>query len=101
MDLFYYNEETRAIDKWLDAKILPYWLLKELTPCGARYTQAETIPNGGVHLSYFGGVEAIQRKLDSTAHVEYSTDHFKDPERIRKAIEEKKDLFDRDYVKFQ
>lgn len=101
MDLYYYDEQTKAVDKWLEAKVLPYWLLKQLTPCGARYQQAETIPNGGVHLSYFGGVESIQQKLENTAHREYDNEHFKDPERIRKAIEEKRDLFDRDYVKFE
>jgi hypothetical protein len=46
-------------------------------------------------------VESIQTKLGNTAHREYDTEYFKDPERIRKAIEEKRDLFDRDYVKFQ
>jgi len=101
MDLFYYDHETKAKDKWRDAKILPYGLLKQHSPCWARYQQADPIPDGGEHLSYFGGVESIQRKLGNTAHREYDTEYYRDPERIRKAIEEKKDLFDRDYVKFQ
>jgi hypothetical protein len=46
-------------------------------------------------------VESIIAKLDNTAHREYDTDYYKDPDRIKRAIEEKRDLFDRDYVKFQ
>lgn len=101
MDLFYYDHNTKSKDKWREAKIASYAKVKELSPCGIRYTKAEVIPNGGEHLSYFGGVDAIIRKIENTAHVEYDNDHFKDPERIKKAIEEKKDLFDREYVKFE
>ena len=101
MDLYYYNHETRSEDKWREAKILPYGLLKQNSPCWARYQNADPIPEGGEHLSYFGGVESIQTKLGNTAHREYDTEYYKNPERIKKAIEEKKDLFDRDYVKFQ
>jgi hypothetical protein len=101
MDLYYYNHETRSEDKWREAKILPYGLLKQHSPCWARYQNADPIPEGGEHLSYFGGVESIQTKLGNTAHREYDTDYYKDPDRIKRAIEEKRDLFDRDYVKFQ
>jgi len=101
MDLFYYDHNTKAKDKWRDAKILPYGLLKQHSPCWARYQQATPISEGGMHLSYFGGVASIHKYLDDTDHREYGTDYYKDPERIRKAIEEKRDLFDRDYVKFQ
>jgi GT2 family glycosyltransferase/predicted O-methyltransferase YrrM len=101
MDLYYYNHETRSEDKWREAKILPYGLLKQFSPCWARYQNADPIPEGGEHLSYFGGVESIQTKLGNTAHREYDTEYFKDPERIKRAIDEKRDLFDRDYVKFQ
>lgn len=100
MDLFYYNEHVKAEDKWYEAKILTYRELKELTPCGARYTTAERIPNAGKHLSYFGGAEKIVKKLEDTAHQEYNTDFWKDSDRITKAIEQGKDLFDRD-LKFE
>jgi beta-1,4-mannosyl-glycoprotein beta-1,4-N-acetylglucosaminyltransferase len=101
MDLFYYNHETKAQQRWRDSKILPYGLLKKYSPCWARYKEAEPIPDGGEHLSYFGGIDSIIRKLENTAHVEYDNPHYKDPERIKKAIENHTDLFDRDYVKFQ
>lgn len=95
MDLYYYNMNCRAKDKWTEAKILPYSLLKTLTPCGARYTKADIIPNGGNHLSYFGGVESIKKKIEDTAHQEYNLDEFKDINHIEKVIAEGKDLFNR------
>lgn len=100
MDLYYYNRETKAEKTWREAKILSYGLLKQHSPCWARYQTAEPILNGGEHLSYFGGVDSIIGKLENTAHQEYNSDEFKDPERIRKAIAEKRDLFDREHVKF-
>ncbi len=101
MDLYFYDMSTKANDKWLDAKILPYWQLKELTPCGARYTQAEIIPNGGQHLSYFGGVEAIVQKISNTAHREYDTEFFKNPDRIKRVVEQGLDIFERPHITFQ
>jgi GT2 family glycosyltransferase/predicted O-methyltransferase YrrM len=101
MVLKYYNTDTVGDTPWAEAKMLPYGLLRQYSPCWARYQKAELIADGGEHLSYFGGVDAIIHKIENTAHREYDTEYFKDPERIRKAIEEKRDLFDRDYVKFQ
>jgi predicted O-methyltransferase YrrM len=43
MDLYYYNHETRSEDKWREAKILPYGLLKQFSPCWARYQNADPI----------------------------------------------------------
>jgi len=95
MDLYYYSLQTMAVDKWLEAKILPYGLLKKMSPCGARYTKCGKIPVGGWHFSYFGGIDSIIKKIEDTAHQEYNKDEFKDPERIRKAIEDGTDLFGR------
>lgn len=96
MDLFYYNDKTKANDKWNEAKILPYKLLKQLTPCGARYAQsAELIPNGGKHLSYFGGTESILKKIQDSAHQENNIDRFKDKEHIERCVNAGIDLFGR------
>lgn len=100
MDLYYYDEHTRAKDKWLEAKILTYEELKKLTPCGARYTKAKVLKKGGRHLSYFGGVDTILKKLEDTAHQEYNTPVYKNKTRIKKAIKEGVDLFGRD-LKFE
>lgn len=102
MDLYYYNMATKAVDKWREAKILTYGKLKELSPCGARYyNQAEIIPSGGKHLSYFGDVDKIIKKIEDTAHQEYNRNEFKDRERIKRAIQDGTDLFGRSQVKFE
>jgi GT2 family glycosyltransferase len=96
MDLYYYNMHTKAVDKWREAKILPYGLLKKISPCGARYAQGvKVILNGGNHLSYFGDVEKIIKKIEDTAHQEYNTEAFKDRDRIRRAMENGTDVFGR------
>jgi len=101
MDLHYYNLNTKAPDQWLNAKMLPYGILKTVSPCGARYTRERgaacgTIPNGGKHLSFFGNIPNVVKKLEAYAHQEYNTPEMKNPERIRKAIEEGRDLFGRE-----
>lgn len=108
MDLYYYNENTKAKDPWTEAKMLPFWQLKEKTPCGARYTQCEVIENGGKHLSYFGcfddiekNIDRIVKKIEDTAHQEYNQPEYKDRERIRKALINGEDVFGREYVKFE
>lgn len=95
MDLYYYDMSCRAKDKWTEAKILPYGLLKKLTPCGARYSKAPVIPNGGSHLFYFGGIESIRKKIEDTAHQEYNKDEYKDLERIKMVVENGTDIFGR------
>jgi len=100
MELYYYDMHTKAVDLWREAKIAPYAKVKELTPCGVRYQNAEPIPDGGVHLSYFGSVDQIVQKIENTAHVEYDTPEYKDYNRIMDAIQNHKDLFGRENVKF-
>jgi beta-1,4-mannosyl-glycoprotein beta-1,4-N-acetylglucosaminyltransferase len=107
MDLYYYNKNTKAVDKWNEAKIAPYRLVREKTPCGVRYTQAPLIPNGGEHLSYFGSgdieqvIDKIIKKIEDTAHQEYNKPEFKNRDRIRKSIEDGTDIFGRPQIKFE
>lgn len=105
MDFFYYNMETKSVNRWTEAKILPYSLLKKIGPPGARYSLQSGmvhgfIPNGGRHLSYFGGVDAIIKKLEDFADQEYNRPEFRDREHIENAIKEGKDLLDRKDVLF-
>ena len=55
------------------------------------------IQDGGWHFSYLGGVDRIIRKLEAFAHSEYNKPEFKDPERIKRAIEQGEDLFGRGF----
>ena len=104
MDLYYYDEHTKAKDKWYEAKVTTYGALSVIGPCGVRYTpvtDAPIIPNAGKHLSYFGGVDAIRQKIEDTAHQEYNSEYMKDPVRIQRAVEQGLDVFGRDNIKFE
>lgn len=93
-DLHYYFLNTKG-GIWKEAKILPYGTLKQIGPCGARYTNATSIPNGGWHFSYLGGEERIIDKINSWAHQEYNRDDIKDVNNVREALATGRDLFKR------
>ena len=69
MDLYLFDYKVKAKDPWRHGKICPFWQLQKFTPTGVRYLDMvpDVVP-GGEHLSYFGGVEAIQEKIHNTAH---------------------------------
>lgn len=56
---------------------------------------------GGWHLSYMGGPQAIKKKLQSFSHQEYNTPYFTDTKRIGSIIKTGKDILDREYMDFQ
>jgi beta-1,4-mannosyl-glycoprotein beta-1,4-N-acetylglucosaminyltransferase len=87
MKLFCYYLNVRAEnEQWREARILPYGLLKRISPCGARYsgnrslmgTYGEPIPNGGWHFSFMGGADKVKEKIKSYAHAEYRTKEILD-----------------------
>ncbi len=61
------------------------------------------IENGGWHFSYLMEPKKIQEKLKSFAHSEYNSNFYTDIEKIKNAIENNKDLFNRNqkYEKIQ
>lgn len=59
--------------------------------------QPRYIQEGGWHFSYLGGVDRIIRKLEAFAHAEYNKPEFKDPARIKRAIEQGEDIFGRGF----
>lgn len=102
MKLFCYYLNVRAEnEQWREARILPYGLLKQISPCGARYsgnksllgTYGEPIPNGGWHFSFMGGAERVKQKIQSYAHAEYNVPGIIDG--IRLAMETGSDVFNR------
>lgn len=74
MDFYYYNLNCKSDEFWKEGKILNYDILQQIDPCGARYTQCESIKNGGWHFSYFGNTDHIAQKIKSFAHKEYNND---------------------------
>jgi beta-1,4-mannosyl-glycoprotein beta-1,4-N-acetylglucosaminyltransferase len=99
-DLFYYQLNCHAKDKWDWARILPYSQMKNMTPCSVRYVPnydraTQLLHNGGWHFSYLASIEGIIEKIGASAHQEYNRPEWKDPERVKKIVKEGRDLFDR------
>jgi beta-1,4-mannosyl-glycoprotein beta-1,4-N-acetylglucosaminyltransferase len=107
-NFYYYNMTCQCETNWDWLKITTYKNLKEKTPCGIRYTlfteteKDKTIYNGGWHFSFCTNkVESIIHKLECTAHQEYNTDEYKDPERILRLMSEGKDILGREEIKYK
>ena len=95
MSLYYYTIEFTTPRKWHHAKVVRYDTLKNFKllsairlshmPPGSflpSITQSyhnEIIPDGGFHLSYFGGMDAIKTKVESFAE---STEYQEDAKNI-------------------
>lgn len=58
------------------------------------------IHNGGWHLSYMGGKEAIKTKIKTISHTEYNRPEYFSDENINKCLTEGKDVFDRPGMNF-
>lgn len=65
---------------------------------GKHYSPVTIVKDAGWHFTYLGGTEKIIAKLESFAHQEYNTEHYKDPEFIMKAINEGHYLFDNEPI---
>lgn len=100
MDLFYYDWQTKANQKWYKARILPFSTLKEKSPQYFRgegdYTYNTIIPDGGWHYSFNGSPSQIREKLEAYGHEEFNTEKYKNEDYILDCISKGKDLFGRD-----
>lgn len=72
-----------------------YFLRKGRDAQRIRWTVLPSIPNGGWHFSYLGGIEKIQHKIDSFAHQELNIPEYTNKEWLEQAISSQKDLFKR------
>ena len=57
--------------------------------------QPQLIEKSGWHFSFLKDPKMIQKKINSYAHQEFNTEDFKDIEKIKKRIEDRTDLFNR------
>ena len=57
--------------------------------------QPQLIEKSGWHFSFLKDPKTIQKKINSYAHQEFNTGEFKDVEKIKKRIEDRTDLFNR------
>ena len=110
-NFYYYTTECRNVKKWAGTILINVemllrdyqgdfeklrnnrWGLSHLGENGDYNT-------GGWHYSYFGDIDYIINKIQSFSHQEYNSETYKNPETIKKLIEEGKDLFFRGDEKF-
>lgn len=105
--LHYYDINTWSPDQaWHGTRAIRWSDARALTPHVARYGLANHDPhypiwialdNGGWHCSYFGGVDAIQRKMTAFLHQELVNDATLDRARIMDRIMAGRDLYDRQH----
>jgi beta-1,4-mannosyl-glycoprotein beta-1,4-N-acetylglucosaminyltransferase len=98
-DYYYYNLSSKFVDRWYYAVMIKYGYLMEnrLTPQECRHAPRFGIFNkGGWHLSYFGDVSFIQKKIRSFSHQQYNKEEYTNDENIKNCIKNSTDLFHRD-----
>ncbi len=80
--------------KWYHPKIVDWGTLKSSTPdiCRSNFN-CQWWENAGWHLSYFGGPEDIEKKLNSFSHQEFNRDEFKKRENIIERVKNGEDIF--------
>lgn len=106
-EFYYYSPRYRHTQPWTRARVTTAAMLRTLTPQQIRdvgYThslgntaQARFL-RCGWHLSYFGDVAAIQRKIAAFSHQEYNTPDYTDADHLADCIRRGVDLFGRDGV---
>jgi len=105
---YYYNTKCRCKNLWPGTVVVD---AATFTQSGSdmqqlrnsRFTIADiTLHNQvtGWHFSYFGDVNAIIRKIKNFSHQEYNNAKYTDPEKIKEAIEQGKDIFFRSNMEF-
>ncbi len=96
--MYYYQINLLAGDDWNRARLCTFGYLQraQLTPTKLRLSQVPMTPEPcGWHFSYIGDVAAIRRKLEAFAHQEYNHPQWNTEDAIRKALENRVDLFRR------
>ena len=107
-NLFYkLNLINKSLPSWFGSRICkkkflisPQWLrdqkVKKFSILKFYRIKWNIIEEGGWHFSYLMEPQKIQEKLKSFAHSEYNSNFYTDIDRIKNAIENNKDLFNRD-----
>jgi beta-1,4-mannosyl-glycoprotein beta-1,4-N-acetylglucosaminyltransferase len=98
MDFYYYNLNSKNMNKWHSVKIVLYRLFKEknMTCEDYRGYKCSIIQNGGWHLSYFGDKYFIKNKIETFSHQELNKSNFTDLNKIENRINNFSDLYDRE-----
>lgn len=96
-DFYYYNLNSRMVNKWYCSKIFSYKKYKDLhLPFqDIRHLDCPKIKNGGWHLSYFGDKFFIQNKIQQFGHQEYNNDNYTNLNLIETRMNNQVDLYGR------
>lgn len=88
-DFFYYNLQSKFLNKWYHAKLIRYGLFKKIgkTCDEIRHYDCVTISPGGWHLSYFGDKEFIRNKIQNFSHAEHNIPETIDLDNIQRCID--------------
>lgn len=100
----YYYMNCQSDIPWNWLRILPYSIMKGMTPCQVRYIPNYDLVNdiitandyGGWHYSFLGGIDKWIEKIENTAHQEFNKPEFKNRDIIKKLVEQGKDILFRD-----
>jgi beta-1,4-mannosyl-glycoprotein beta-1,4-N-acetylglucosaminyltransferase len=94
---FYYNLKTLRNEIWKGSIFcyLGWARLSTIAFLRANRNIWPSIRGGGWHLSYFGGIEKIQKKIRAFSHQEYNKPPFTDADHIGSCIDTGGDLFNR------
>lgn len=95
---YYYNLNTKFISDWYYAVMLSYSHFKTLniSPEACRHASLFSVmENGGWHLSYFGDIKTIQKKLNSFSHQQYNNETYNTKSHIEECIRNSTDIFER------
>jgi beta-1,4-mannosyl-glycoprotein beta-1,4-N-acetylglucosaminyltransferase len=104
-DMYYYNLNTKLLDKWYLAKAISYKKYKDLRiSCQQirmynRQNKCDIIKKGGWHLSYFGDKYFIKNKIENFTHQEFNKEQYTDLDKIEKRIQSGLDVFGRKNTK--
>ena len=103
MDCYYYNLNTKIIDKWFKSKIFTFNRYKNMNQSltDIRMTHTPSIKIGGWHLSYFGDSRFIKEKVERCLHRDLLNDDHKDIHKIENIIKSGKDLYNRNCINIQ
>jgi len=95
LDMYYYNLNYRLGEgqNWNGIKLLTWETYKNINLTFQQMriwehtNPVRAIPYGGWHLSYFGDIDFIIKKIQSFAHQEYNNDNYLNKEKLKNAIE--------------
>ena len=92
-NMFYYHIDLLKEKGWSGPKLASYKSLSGMSLNGLRANKFTTkvLNAGGWHISFMGGVQRIQNKIEAYAHQEFNNNYIKS--NIEKNIHQKNDLF--------